>query len=441
MRAPASRKRTTSPDHARLFKGLKRVVSTSREAHGDLSLDRFRHHRASNLPDLTARPTVVHARFPTTRHIHTQPANAQLGKRKIVGKIGEGTTGVVYVVEDPIEDGGRRYAMKGFKASKSTEGVSVSAMREIGLLRELRHRNVIGTTGLHIAKEERAVFLSLEFAGLDLQHLLRHHVRSKRKLEEYTIKSVMWQILRGLQYLHANGIMHRDIKPSNVLMITGGDDQGLVKLADFGLARAFGEAHEPLGRSGTVVTMWYRAPELLLGAEDYSPAIDMWAAGCIFGELFRLRPLFCEAEIAGSDAFQLKQMQSIIKALGRPHATKWPALAKLKRWKKNEGDIQNFKPNKREARDLGALLKLDAGSQALRLIGRMLEYDPSKRLTAAEALEDEYFRTPPFAGHNCFCDGFPTEPKALPYADRTRKKQKQQRKPSEAKDQPRRASK
>ena len=121
-----------------------------------------------------------------------------------------------------------------------------------------------------------------------------------------------------------------------------------------------------------------------------------------------------------------KQMQSIIKALGRPHATKWPALAKLKRWKKNEGDIQNFKPNKREARDLGALLKLDAGSQALRLIGRMLEYDPSKRLTAAEALEDEYFRTPPFAGHNCFCDGFPTEPKALPYADRTRKKQKQQ---------------
>merc|ERR1712091_33384 len=108
----------------------------------------------------------------------------------------------------------------------------------------------------------------------------------------HTVKSFLWQILMGLRHLHSNWVVHRDLKPSNILVMGAGAEMGKVKIADFGLARSFQEPLQPLAENGVVVTIWYRAPELLLGAKHYTHAIDLWAAGCIFAELLRLGPPF-----------------------------------------------------------------------------------------------------------------------------------------------------
>ncbi len=372
-----------------------------------------------------------------------------------MGKIGEGSEGVVFVVErgkqkgaeeaaeaegaegageaegadGPSRGGGNgggssggeaggrasRYAIKAYKpaSSSSRRGVCTAAIREICLLRELQHPNVIQLNDVHIAQKERAVFLSYEYVSHDLQQVIRHFAQRREKIPAYTVKSLLWQVLRGLEYLHANWVMHRDLKPSNILITADptpprsgqaqGQGQGQAKIADFGLARVFKHSLQPLRANGTVVTLWYRAPELLLGARHYSPAIDMWALGCLFGELLRLKPLFYSDQLPGN-AFQVRQMERIINVLGRPQPSRWPQLQQMEHWQRNAGNIQEYRPPKGKARRLEAMLALEKDDPALVLVRKMLEYDPAKRLTAAEALRDPYFRTEPFPGTNCFSD-------------------------------------
>jgi cyclin-dependent kinase 8/11 len=328
-------------------------------------------------------------------------------------KVGEGSSGVVYVVQEkPQEDDEARetkqqqrccFAIKAYKTA-SRRGVCTAAIREIGLLRELRHPNVIQMRQVHIAQKERAVFLSYEYINHDLQHVIRHHLSQHKSIPEYTIKSLLWQILRGCDYLHSNWVMHRDLKPSNILLMSEGEQQGVAKIADFGLARIFKNPKlQPLTADGVVVTLWYRAPELLLGAQHYSPAIDVWAIGCLFGELLRLRPLFYSHQLAGNK-FQVKQMERIINILGQPCVSRWPGLAETCHWKNNTDGIQGYKPSKGKARKLENMLSLKKDAPAIKLLKRMLEYDPQKRISAAEALKHEYFHTKPYPGSNCFVD-------------------------------------
>ncbi|XP_039829751.1 cyclin-dependent kinase E-1 isoform X5 [Panicum virgatum] len=295
---------------------------------------------------------------------------AWLQQYELVGKIGEGTYGLVFLARlKPAHPApGRRgppIAIKKFKQSKEGDGVSPTAIREI-------------------------------------MEIIRHHrEKLNAPINPYTVKSLLWQLLNGLNYLHSNWIIHRDLKPSNILVMGEGEEHGIIKIADFGLARIYQAPLKALCDNGVVVTIWYRAPELLLGAKHYTSAVDMWAVGCIFAELLTLKPLFQGVEAKNTpNPFQLDQLDKIFKVLGHPTVEKWPTLANLPWW---QNDQQHIQGHKYENPGLHNIVHLPQKSPAFDLLSKMLEYDPRKRITAAQALEHEYFRMDPLPGRkNCF---------------------------------------
>ena len=170
-----------------------------------------------------------------------------------------------------------------------------------------------------------------EYAEHDLLQIIHHHTQPTRHpIPPATVKSIMFQLLNGSQYLHANWVLHRDLKPANIMVTSSGE----VRIGDLGLARLFNKPlHSLFSGDKVVVTIWYRAPELLLGSRHYTPAIDMWAIGCIFAELLSLRPIF-KGEEAKMDSkktvpFQRNQMQKIVEIMGLPTKEKWPHLVNM----------------------------------------------------------------------------------------------------------------
>lgn len=212
-------------------------------------------------------------------------------------------------------------------------------------------------------------------------------------MQMHTVKSLLWQILQGINYLHRNWIIHRDLKPSNIL-VTGQDkpvnERGCVKIADFGLARLFQAPLRPLTDvDAVVVTIWYRAPELLLGAKHYTKAIDLWAIGCIFAELITSKPLFQgqERERKGDDRnpFQSDQIDKIFRILGKPTAELWPGIVELPNWTRAQSWANHGGCLQDRVRGL------QKGSHGFDLLTKLLEYDPTKRITADEALKHPFF--------------------------------------------------
>lgn len=209
------------------------------------------------------------------------------------------------------------------------------------------------------------------------------------------VRSLIWQILNGINYLHSNWIIHRDMKPCNVLVIgaAAGKDAGMVKIADLGLARIYQSPLKPLSENGVVVTIWYRAPEILLGAKHYTKAIDMWAVGCIFGELMTRTALFPGAEKkASSSELQLNQLQKIAGWAGKLTPEIWPDCVKLPHW----NAIQNMTPDDSAtyAKHRQTILT-HYGDSALDLLNAMLSYNPVTRITAKDALQHPYFTQAP----------------------------------------------
>ena len=231
------------------------------------------------------------------------------------------------------------YAIKKFKPDKESEpssytGISQSAMREIALNRELRHENIVRLR--EVMLEEKAIYMVFHYAEHDFLQLIHHHSTVLRTpIPLNVLKSLLYQLLQGVAYLHANWVLHRDLKPANILITSSGQ----VKIGDLGLARVYSAPLLPLYNADkVVVTIWYRAPELLLGARHYTPAIDLWAVGCIWGELLALRPMF-KGEEAKMDPktkaapFQTDQLSRILEVLGVPTRERWPAMESMPDYK------------------------------------------------------------------------------------------------------------
>ncbi|KAK0099808.1 cyclin-dependent protein kinase [Cadophora gregata] len=347
-----------------------------------------------------------------------------IDRYKVIGFISSGTYGRVYKAVGRHGQTGE-FAIKKFKPDKEGEqiqytGISQSAVREMALCSELSHINVIRL--IEIILEDKCIFMVFEYAEHDLLQIIHHHTQPTRHpIPPSTVKSIMFQLLNGCQYLHANWVLHRDLKPANIMVTSSGE----VRIGDLGLARLF---HKPLHSlfSGdkVVVTIWYRAPELLLGSRHYTPAIDMWAIGCIFAELLSLRPIF-KGEEAKMDSkktvpFQRNQMQKIVEIMGIPTKDKWPHLVNMPEYNQlSTLSGSHSKSGSNLEKWYYATINVHSGTSApssnaslgvegYKLLSSLLEYNPERRLTAQQALQHPFFSTGDKVSSNCF-EGIKTE--------------------------------
>eukprot|EP01010_Urceolus_cornutus_P005570 NODE_983_length_1191_cov_343.863398_g747_i0.p1 GENE.NODE_983_length_1191_cov_343.863398_g747_i0~~NODE_983_length_1191_cov_343.863398_g747_i0.p1 ORF type:complete len:299 (-),score=46.20 NODE_983_length_1191_cov_343.863398_g747_i0:229-1125(-) len=280
-----------------------------------------------------------------------------------IERIGEGTYGVVFKAEDTQT--GQIVALKKIRLEGEDEGIPGTAVREISLLQELQHRNIVSL--LDVVSKANKLYLVFEYLDQDLKHLM-----NKRRvgLTGGLLKSYLHQILDSLLFCHSHRVFHRDLKPQNLLVSKDGQT---IKLADFGLARAF---QLPLHTyTHEVVTLWYRAPEVLLGGKRYSPAVDIWSVGCIFAEMATKQPLFPgDSEIG--------QLYKIFQTLGTPSEHLWARVSSMPDY---SSSFPQWRPQ-----PLGSLVP-GLGREGLDLLAKTLAYDPSVRITTKASLEHRYF--------------------------------------------------
>uniref|UniRef100_A0A914DCE6 Cyclin-dependent kinase 8 n=1 Tax=Acrobeloides nanus TaxID=290746 RepID=A0A914DCE6_9BILA len=231
------------------------------------------------------------------------------------------------------------------------------------------------------------------------------------------VKSLLHQILSGIKYLHDNWILHRDLKPANILVMgeDAGMERGRVKIADMGFARIFYNPLKPFAElDPVVVTFWYRAPELLLGAKHYTKAIDVWAIGCIFAELLTQEPVFfCrEEDIKAASPYHQDQLHRIFQVMGYPRNTDWPDLDQMPAKEKFRKDFKEINYSGANLQKHMEKFNIKHDSKDFILLKKLLTMDPKKRITADEALNDEFFKIQPFPTADVF-NGLP-----IPYPKR-----------------------
>ncbi|GAB2300486.1 Cell division control protein 2 D [Dionaea muscipula] len=286
-------------------------------------------------------------------------------------KVGEGTYGKVYRARERAT--GKIVALKKTRLHEDEEGVPPTTLREVSLLRMLsRDPHVVKLMDVKQGqnKEGKTVlYLVFEYMDTDLKKYIRTFRQNGGCVPPHTVKSLMYQLCKGVAFCHGHGVIHRDLKPHNLLM----DRKAMtLKIADLGLARAF---VIPIKKyTHEILTLWYRAPEVLLGATHYSPGVDMWSVGCIFAELVTTQALF------PGDS-ELQQLLHIFRLLGTPNEQIWPGVTNLKDWHEypqwSSQDISKAVPG------------LDG--DGLDLLAKMLHYEPSKRISAKKAMEHSYF--------------------------------------------------
>ncbi|XP_059449374.1 probable serine/threonine-protein kinase At1g54610 [Corylus avellana] len=286
-------------------------------------------------------------------------------------KIGQGTYSSVYKARDVIND--KIVALKKVRFDNlDIESVKFMA-REIIILRRLDHPNIIKLEGLITSQMSRSLYLVFEYMEHDLTGLASC---PGIKFSEPQVKCYMQQLLSGLDHCHSRGVLHRDIKGSNLLI----DDNGILKIADFGLATSY-NPHHSVPMTTRVVTLWYRPPELLLGASHYGVAVDLWSTGCILGELYTGKPI-----LPGKT--EVEQLHKIFKLCGSPSDDYWRNL--------RLSHATFFRPPQPYRRCVAETFK-DLPAAAMGLIETLLSVDPANRGTAGFALKSEFFTTKPLA--------------------------------------------
>ncbi|XP_010044395.2 cell division control protein 2 homolog C [Eucalyptus grandis] len=313
-------------------------------------------------------------------------------------KVGEGTYGKVYKAKDKAT--GQLVALKKTRLEMDEEGVPPTALREVSLLqllsqslyvvRLLSVEHVDGGSKRKAAAAAAAegagageghggavgggkpmLYLVFEYLDTDLKKFIDSHRKgpNPRPVPAATVQNFLYQLLKGVAHCHSHGVLHRDLKPQNLLV---DKEKGILKIADLGLGRAF---TVPLkSYTHEVVTLWYRAPEVLLGSAHYSIGVDMWSVGCIFAEMVRRQALF-----PGDSEFQ--QLLHIFRLLGTPTEKQWPGVTTLRDWHVYpQWEPQNL------ARAVPSL-----GPDGVDLLSKMLKYDPAERISAKAALDHPFF--------------------------------------------------
>ncbi|KAF2027113.1 Pkinase-domain-containing protein [Setomelanomma holmii] len=300
-------------------------------------------------------------------------------------KIGEGTYGVVYKAKDLTTKDQRVVALKKIRLEAEDEGVPSTAIREISLLKEMNDPNIVRLLNI-VHADGHKLYLVFEFLDCDLKKYMEalpvsQGGRGKALpegsglagkalvMDDAMVKKFMMQLCQGVRYCHAHRVLHRDLKPQNLLI----DKDCNLKLADFGLARAFGV---PL-RTYTheVVTLWYRSPEILLGGRQYSTGVDMWSVGCIFAEMCTRKPLF------PGDS-EIDEIFKIFRILGTPSEQDWPGVT----------SFPDFKPSfpKWNRTDIASIVT-NLDDMGLDLLDALLVYDPAGRISAKQTIIHPYF--------------------------------------------------
>lgn len=296
-----------------------------------------------------------------------------------IEQIGEGAYGQVWMGRD--KQTGEIVALKKVRMDQEKEGFPITAIRELKMLRSLKHENIVQlkeiVTGANqntvstSLRNKHEIYMVFEYVDNDLTGLMDI---PSLKFTEGQVKTYMQQLLNGLMYCHKREVLHRDIKGSNLLV----DNSGNLKIADFGLARTY---NDKLRRyTNRVITLWYRSPELLLGSENYGPEVDIWSVGCLLVELLLKKPLF-----PGKD--EPEQIDYIFGTMGPPTEENWPDWETLP----NAGMVPHgkYKASRLEK-------KLDFLSpNAYDLITKLLEFNPKIRISAEEALDHPWFWSDP----------------------------------------------
>ncbi|EFO23943.2 CMGC/CDK/CDC2 protein kinase [Loa loa] len=279
--------------------------------------------------------------------------------------IGEGAYGVVY--KGIEKSTGRLVAMKKMRSVHRSEGIPGTALREMTLLKRLKHPNIVSL--VEVILDEQLVYLIFEFLSMDLKKCI-DKIPYKELMDKAEQKSYLYQILQGICFCHQRNVLHRDLKPQNLLV----DGNGTLKIADFGLARELQFAEREY--TEVVVTLWYRPPEILFGCTNYTMAVDIWSIGCIFAEMAMKTALF-------KGDSEIDQIFLIFSILSTPKKEIESGVLKMP---DSLRPYPIFNEN-----ILPKILADYMDEDGMKILQAMLTYDPKKRISAKKLLKDPYF--------------------------------------------------